>query len=83
VLNDLPGRRLRQQAWLERLRIGVGQQELGRAEAELARALRDAGALGRRLVLRSGGRPGRRMGRFTAGDAREGDLLVAEQQQRS
>jgi hypothetical protein len=87
VLNDLPGRRLRQQAWLERLRIGVGQQELGRTEAELTRALRDAGALGRRFVLRLGGRPGRRLGRrlgrCTAGDAREGDLLVAEQQQRS
>src|SRR5207244_2726990 len=47
VLSDLPGRRLRQQARLERLGIGVRQQKLGRAEAELAGTLRDAGALRR------------------------------------
>jgi len=75
VLDDLPGRRLWQQAWLERLRIGVRQQELGRAEAELAGTRGDAGAVLRGFVLR--------LGRSAPRDAREGDLLVAEQQQRS
>jgi hypothetical protein len=79
VLNRLPGRRLRQQAWLEWLRVGVRQQELGRAEAELAGTVGDAGAARRGFVLRLG----RRLGGSAARDAREGDLLVAEQQQRS
>jgi hypothetical protein len=79
VLNHLPGRRLRQQAWLEWLRVGVRQQELGRAEAELAGTVGDAGAARRGFVLRLG----RRLGGSAARDAREGDLLVAEQQQRS
>ena len=75
MLNDLPGRRLRQQARLERLGIGVCQQELGRAEAELAGTVGGAGAVRRGFVLP--------LGRSAGRDAREGDLLVAEQQERS
>jgi hypothetical protein len=83
LFDDLPGRRLRQQAWLEWLRIGVRQQELGRAEAELAGTVGDAGAARWGFVLRVGRTVGQRWGRSAARDAREGDLLVAEQQQRS
>src|SRR5204862_1826637 len=69
VLNGLPRRRLRQQAWLERLGVGVRQQELGGAEAELAGTVGGAGGRRRGFLHRSGRGAGR--------DAREGDLLVA------
>jgi hypothetical protein len=83
ALHKLPGRRLGQQAGLQGLGIRVGQQQLGRAKAELAGARGDAGGgrqgLGPGVSTRLG--PGLSWG--ATRDAREGDLLVAEQQQRS